>query len=272
MTEPNSSGNNEKRSPASNPFQAPNAYVDDVRQGSSGSLLDEPTSLSAGRGTAWIGDGWSLFREATGLWIGISVVFLIILMGLSMIPFVGQIANYFVGPLVGAGLMLGCQSLDRGEGLRFDHLFAGFQKNAGQLLLIGLIYLGCMIVFLVIAMAMVGTSIASVFISGQIPAGVTMSSILLVVLFMLLFSIPLSMSVWFAPALVALNDLSAIEAMKRSFRGCLGNILPFLIYGVVMFVLFIIAAIPMGLGLLFLMPTMICSTYIAYREIFLAQD
>ena len=70
----------------------------------------------------------------------------------------------------------------------------------------------------------------------------------------------------------ASDDLSAIEAMKRSFRGCLGNILPFLIYGVVAFVLSIIAMIPIFLGLLFLVPTLICSTYIAYREIFLAQD
>ena len=32
----------------------------------------------------------------------------------------------------------------------------------------------------------------------------------------------------------------------------------------------IVATIPIGLGWLLLMPTMVCATYVAYREIFLA--
>jgi uncharacterized membrane protein len=78
------------------------------------------------------------------------------------------------------------------------------------------------------------------------------------------------MAIWFAPILVALNDMSAVAAMKRSFSGCLRNVLPFLVYGIVMFILAIIATIPIGLGWLLLMPTLICATYVSYREIFLA--
>ena len=38
---------------------------------------------------------------------------------------------------------------------------------------------------------------------------------------------------WFAPALVALRGVSAIDAMKLSFVSCLRNWLPFLLYGLV---------------------------------------
>jgi uncharacterized membrane protein len=84
----------------------------------------------------------------------------------------------------------------------------------------------------------------------------------------LLLGIPLIMSVWFAPALVALHDLTAFEAMKLSFRGCLRNFLPFLIYGLVSIVLAVLATLPIGLGWLLLVPSLVCSVYASYRDIF----
>ena len=95
-----------------------------------------------------------------------------------------------------------------------------------------------------------------------------------IVLAMLLFFaliLPLVMSIWFAPALVALNDVPAVQAMKLSFIGCLKNFLPFLLYGIVLFLLGILAIIPIGLGLLLLVPTMICAQYVSYKEIFLEE-
>lgn len=80
--------------------------------------------------------------------------------------------------------------------------------------------------------------------------------------------VPLLMATWYAPALTIINDVPAIQAMKLSFKGCLRNIVPFLIYGLVGIVLAIIASIPLALGWLLLLPTMICSTYVSYREIF----
>ena len=81
--------------------------------------------------------------------------------------------------------------------------------------------------------------------------------------------VPLAMAIWYAPALVILNDIPAAEAMKLSFKGCLRNMVPFLVYGVVGIILAIIASIPLALGWLLLLPTMICSTYVSYREIFI---
>lgn len=269
----NAAGPRERKIPAAwaeNPFQAPAAHVEDIRVASGDmTLAVEPNSLSAGRGTAWISEGWGLFREAMGLWIGISLTFFALLIALSLIPILGQIATYFLGPLFVAGMMLGCRSLDKGEGLRFDHLFAGFQKNLGQLLLVGLLYFAGMIIIMLAIFAVFGGALLGLF-TGQMSSDFSMSTFWLAMLIAMALSIPLMMAIWFAPILVALNDMSAIAAMKLSFFGCLRNVLPFLVYGIVMFILAIIATIPIGLGWLLLMPTLICATYASYREIFLA--
>ena len=165
--------------------------------------------------------------------------------------------------------MLGCRSLENGEGLRFDHLFAGFQKNLGQLLLVGLLYFVGMIIIMLAVFVVFGGALLGMF-TGQISSDFSMSTFGLAMLIVMALSIPLMMAIWFAPILVALNDISAVAAMKLSFFGCLRNILPFVVYGIVLFILAIIATIPIGLGWLLLMPTLVCATYVAYREIFLA--
>jgi MFS family permease len=46
--------------------------------------------------------------------------------------------------------------------------------------------------------------------------------------------VPLAMFYWFAPALVVFHGMAPLAAMRASFFGCLANIVPSLVYGVVM--------------------------------------
>ncbi len=78
------------------------------------------------------------------------------------------------------------------------------------------------------------------------------------------------MAFWFAPALVLFDGIAPLEAMKLSFVACCKNWLALLVYGVVFTVLALLASIPFGLGWLVLLPTMMASTYAAYREMFQA--
>jgi uncharacterized membrane protein len=80
--------------------------------------------------------------------------------------------------------------------------------------------------------------------------------------------VPVNMALWFAPVLVMLQGQSAPRAIAESFRGCLKNLVPFLIYGIALFVLAILASIPLGLGWLILGPVVIGSVYAAYRDIY----
>jgi uncharacterized membrane protein len=59
-----------------------------------------------------------------------------------------------------------------------------------------------------------------------------------------------------------------MEAMKLSFNVCMRNILPFLVYGVIVFVLAIAASIPLGLGWLVLFPVLIGTHFTSYVDLF----
>ena len=84
----------------------------------------------------------------------------------------------------------------------------------------------------------------------------------------LLLLVPLTMALWFAPALVMLSDMAALDAMKASFAGCLRNWLPFLVYSLVLCVLLVLVPLTLGLALLAFIPVMTASIYLSYRDIF----
>ena len=276
MSDPNPFENIEKPvapTAQNNPFQAPTAHVDDARTAGSSALLNEPAGLDAGRGSAWWSEGWSLFREATGVWIGIVIVGFIVTLVSNLIPLVGPFIAYLFTPVLVGGLMLGCRSLERGEGMTFNHLFAGFQKNFGQLALVGLFYMiGMLAIALIILATAFGGGMGALFMGDDFNPVAAFSTIMIGTLLGAALGVPLAMAVWFAPALVMLNDMEALPAMKLSFLGCWRNIMPFLVYGLIGIVLAFVATLPILLGWLLLAPTMVAATYIAYREIFLVRQ
>jgi hypothetical protein len=226
-----------------------------------------PESVPAGNGWIWIADGFDLFRRSFLSWIGAFVISILLLFGIILIPFLGSLAVSLFSPVITGGFMIGCREQELGEDFKVSHLFSGFQQNFSQLLLVGLLYLGATIVIGIIAalalggafMTMGGTDSAEAF---------NPTAILLPMLVIFALFIPVLMAYWFAPALVALEGVTAIEAMKLSFVACLRNILPFLLYGVIVTVLSFVAAIPFMLGFLVLSPVIIASIYTAYRDIF----
>jgi len=64
------------------------------------------------------------------------------------------------------------------------------------------------------------------------------------------------------------HEVGAVAAMQASFFGCLRNMLPFLLYGIVLFIASIVAFIPFGLGWLVLAPVTAASIYTGYRDIY----
>jgi len=250
-----------------NPYQAPQATVDDASPESS-ELASEPNSVAIGNGVRWLSDGWNAFRQAKGAWIAISVIELVIFLILSAIPIVGHLVGFFVPVVLAGGLMIGCHAIHRDEEFSISHLFSGFQSHLQPLVVVGAIYLAAFVVILVISALLSGGGAFAAFL-GISNVNTALSAIMLSVLLVLFASIPLAMAVWFAPALVTLNDLPPLAAMRLSFIGSLRNILPFLVYGVVAIVLAIVASIPLFLGWLVLLPILTASVYAAYRDIFL---
>ena len=126
------------------------------------------------------------------------------------------------------------------------------------------------IIFAVVALT--GASLFGLFNATSPEAAMALGGTFLVALLLILaLMLPLIMAIWFAPPLVVFHELGAVESMKASFLGCLRNMLPFLLYGVVLLVAAIIASIPFMLGWLILGPVMAASIYTAYRDIYFAE-
>ena len=256
---------------ATNPYAAPTARVADAHAGAvdDAAFIAEGQSLSAGQGWQWITGGWSLFRAQPGLWIGIAVALMLFYFLIGLIPWVGQLATTLLTPIVAGGLLLGCKALDEGDALTFGHLFEGFRiPQTGRLAMLGAVTLltAIILVVAIVAVAGVGYGVAAM---GGTPgtAGLGLTT-LLAVLVALAISVPLYMALWFAPSLVTLQDYAPFDALKASFFACLKNILPFLVYGVMLFILAVVAMIPLGLGMLVLVPVIVASVYAAYRDVF----
>lgn len=236
----------------------------------------EARQVNAGNAWSWIVGGFNLFRLNPVIWIALFFIYLLIGMMLSIIPIIGPIVLNLLAPVFMAGFMLGCRALEAGEELEINHLFAGFKRNTTQLITVGGIYLVSVIAVIGIIYVLTGAeAMNSLFAAGhhlpdakpQIDPNAPPPS-LLPLLILLAAMLPLIMAYWFAPTLVLFHDMKAIPALRLSFFACLRNMMPFLLYGVISAVLLILAMIPLGLGLLIMIPTMTASLYVSYKDIF----
>jgi len=226
-------------------------------------------AVDAGQGWTWIADGFGLFKKAPGIWIALVVILFVILVVLAFIPLLGALATILLMPAFAGGLMIGCRALQGGAELELGHLFAGFKEHAGSLLALGALSIAAWIVVLIPILLIVGAGAFLGVMRGDAAGAVALGgSFMLAGLVALALSIPIYMALWFAPALVVLRGFAPVAALKESFFGCLKNIIPFLIYGVVMVVLGILASVPLALGWLVLGPVAVASVYAGYRDIF----
>lgn len=261
----------------SNPFAAPSEQSMHYEQETSsvGELLTEPRSWHAGRGLSWLTTAVSIFINNWLLWLGMSFAFLVLFFIIGFIPLIGNIILSFTVFHFTAGMMVGChEQVESGE-LKFEHLFAAFQTHMNPLLMLSLWYLiGTILVlipvfiFVVIGLFMGMGSFDEMNNMGKFLGSGAFLIVMIGVLLSLALYVPLIMSIWMAPALIVLHDIEPIDAMKMSFQGCLKNMLPFLIVGLVtLFIIPLSVIFTLGLALLVIMPVMMITYYTSYRDI-----
>jgi uncharacterized membrane protein len=274
-----------RQAEATNPYTAPEADLEQPMEGE----MDGPFSVSAVNGFAWLGRGWGFFKDSPLGWILALIVWVVLSTVIGLVPFLGGLIMVLLGPVITAGFMVGCSEQEQGEDFTVSQLFSGFSHNAGQLVLVGVFYLVMIILISVLMVVMTTVTVGS---AGNMnpqemeamAVGMWPLFLLYGVLFLVLMAMVM-MTYIFAPALVALEEINAYEAMKLSFRGCLKNLLPLTVYGIAGLLLSLVIGIPMilmalsivpvwlgvilaiGVGMV-LFPTFTASIYSAYRDIY----
>ena len=237
-------------------------------------------------------DAWAFTGPQRGTFIGVFLLYLVVLMALGVVPFVGFIASALLTPVISGGLQLGFDTVRRGGQLEVGCLFSAFQNHAGKLIGVGAITLGITILIGIIVVAILGVSFAAILAGGGEPTPEDIQALLLpgalAVLVAIAVALPLYMFLWFAPPLIVLGGLDVGAALKASFFGCLKNIVPFLVWSVAVIGLWLAVLIPcalvwlsLGIGAaiatyfllaiawaVLLGPVLVASVYLSYRDIF----
>jgi hypothetical protein len=233
----------------------------------------EARKLSASDGWLWIKQGLYLFKKSPILLIALIAITLAALLTASRIPYAGELIVGLLFPILFVGLMRGYQALENDEELELAHLFSAFQQGAPMLVSLGAINIIAESVIFLIMSNTGGKALVDILTSGEpvtdpaILYAAIQSAGIAIPLGLLLFS-ALLMATQFAPMLVAFNRLSPFSALKASLRACLRNMAPLSVYGAMMMLFAFVAALPMMLGLIVLIPIMVTSIYAAYRRLF----
>ena len=253
---------------AGNPYAAPKAQLADVaHEAAESEFIEAGQSVSAGRGWSWVTEAWQLFKAQPGGWLLMFIVAGLIFILISLIPVAGHFLPSVVMPVLGAGIMLSAHQLTGGEPVTLGKLFAGFSHRFGSLLMLGAFAFLCGFAMLMIGAGVGGLSLG-VFLGTTPPDIGNLTGFWIAILVILALSVPLYMAMWFSTGLVMLNEFSVSHAITTSFVACLKNVLPFLVYGLVLFMLFVIASIPFGLGMIIAIPIAALTAYTSYRDVF----
>lgn len=231
---------------------------------------------NAGVGLSWIKEGWRVFKLAPIPWMGMTALVFMIIIGVSMIPWIGRYAIELLSPFLVAGYFSASRAAMAGETVTFLHLGAGVKQGRDALLRIGVAYMaGSMLVFALVDL-ITGSDLRELLRQAQNPAALSPEELNQVVAAalpsMLLGTAmlaPLLMATWFAPGLAMFDDFTASRSLWWSLWACWVNWRPIFLYSMVLGALGAVALIiPFGLGMLVFLPLTLISTYTGYRMIF----
>ncbi len=244
-----------------------------------------------GRGWDWVNQGIEMFLAAPGIWILLLIFQLIVGIGISAWPtpdgFGGAVADLsleLVGVVLNvffdAGLLLGCESMRRGERLRVSTLLAAFRHPAAPaLLLLGFVQIVAWIALAVLAVGLVAMVLVTQQPLMDVGADALVGAVLrslgsafAIVLVVLTLALLFAMALWMAVPLVLFRGFTPSQALVASFNANFRNVRALTIYGLGMAGLAIIAALPLLLGFLIWIPLTTTSRYAAFRDLFPAED
>jgi uncharacterized membrane protein len=177
----------------------------------------------------WVREGWALFKQKPGEFIGFTVLFAVITAIAGMIPF----GNVIVGIPLGAGFYVYLFNMFKGRPAEFGDFFKGFYY------------------FLAVILAGLLVTIFS-----------TVGFLLLI-----LPGIYLGVAYMFTTLLIVDKDMHFWQAMETSRRVITRQWWSVFGFALLLLLVNIVGALALLVGLLVSFPVSICATAVAYRDI-----
>jgi hypothetical protein len=230
--------------------------------------MNQARPLASAAGLRWIGDGFVLLWRRPLLWLLLTAMLFAIALVTILLPAIGNLLLYLLSPTLLGVLLLVCHQL-AGESPALEPVRAALADRFSPLLALGVAYTMMQLGLLLLLGAAV-PGLLDGLTSGKtapLAAGPTRDALPMLLL-VLLLSIPATLMMWFAPALVVFRRMAAWPAMRYSLAACLFHWRAMLVNGMAIFALLLLASLPAMLGLLLWVPCMIGTLYSAYAAIF----
>lgn len=242
---------------------------------SAAEILDSDHRLSVGNA---LSAGWRVFTGHMGLLVGANVVYLAILIGSSLVPFIGIIIQLCIaGPLTG-GMLILVLNLIRNDSAKFQDLLAGFERCFGKLCGIGIVQwlmaaVVCIPGIILIVLTAVSAGAESEG-AGKEAEGIFFAHLFgnpafyLGVLLLIALGWGMYSLVYFAIPLAADKGLSFFQSFTLSIRIAGRNILRIALLHIIVGIVVMISYIPLLLGLLLSIPWFFTVIASAYEQLF----
>lgn len=242
--------------------------------------LPAPERVSPSRSLSWLLAGWRMFAARPAEWILLALgcfSMLAVATLLVPIPLIGPILPPLLLSLLMGGLINAANRQAEGGMPRFEDLFSGFRLHAGNLTLVGLFYaIPLVILHLLVYIALSGSLLVSLF--GD-SLGSTINSMaadvvgmladlgIALAVFLLLWGM-MMLALLLAPALIMRDNAPSFDAMRLSLSASLRNPGAMFLLAVILYLLFVLALLPAGLGILVYIPVVVGAIAAARRELF----
>ena len=258
---------------------SPELIADTELHNTAAELHSEPQKVAVGRALSWLTEGWALMMKEPLVFAAMSVISLVAIFIISLVPLLGSLAVTLLWPAMVAGFFLAFKHAKQQQAVTANDLFEPFKAPASLIGVGGMYLLASIVLFLVLGLvAFLSLGSITAIMNGQIDMGRMFVGLIIITLIATPASLALAMAFIFAPVLVHEHQVPVIEAIKRSFIGCLRNILPFIVFFIILmvalFVVGIFVAIPLlgwliGIAVAILYLPLFCGAlFCAYRDIF----
>lgn len=234
--------------------------------------------------------GYQLFRKNPLAWSLLTTTYFVLIISANLVPVVGPILMTILLPVFSVGFLLASKSLQEGGNINLGYLFAGFKTELQPLITLGGIYLVSMILIFGLSSLIDDGVVMKVLLFGDqsIPNFLEDAQSIIAIQFVIVLHLLLLAANWFAPALILFNKVSPANSLMISFTACICNLLPLLIYSLILaglsFLLMMLGnaltnlfpikpeialSFSLFIAITVVTPIMFASCYISYRDIFL---